>query len=209
MTALDDRPVTVPPCASQSGRRVPPCGRPARARVAVGWMCGDHILPGAAVLEVAPGPVSGALTGPGLIVEEDGTLRAPRPPRAASTAPVHQLPDPARPGSAVQLDGHGAAAQAAAMVWGKTGKPRRRLIDRFIEVGDQGMTSWEAWRWYCDTHGPIDLYTLRPRLTELKRDLWIVDSGRRRHPRGHGDLGAPAEEVLVLSNRGRIQAGAR
>jgi hypothetical protein len=211
MSALPAEPAPAEQLACEHhGRDRVPCGSTDfLARLFIGWRCREHTLAGAQVYELAPLP-DGPLTGPGLVVEHDGSLRAPGTGRR-DVPPPSRLPDPARPGAAVQLDQHGAAEQAAALVWGRTGKPRRRLLDRFIVVGDEGMTSWEAWTWYRGAHGPIDLYTLRPRLTELKKDGWIRDSGRRRHPRGHGDPAAPAEEVLVLTERGQRQAqgGAR
>lgn len=197
----------------------PPCGSTTGlVRLFIGWVCRTHALPGAQVYAVAPLP-GAPLTGPGLVVADDGSLRAPGigrhpddAPRVAADqplAPVRRLPDPARAAAAVHADATGAEAQAAVLAMGRTGKPRRRLLEHLATLGAQGATSTEAWRWYCTTHGPIDLYTVRPRLTELKRDGWLIDSGRVRRPRSDGSSDAPAEEVLVLSDRGRAQLAAQ
>ena len=204
----------VAPWCEHQRRGTPACGSvDGLVRLFVGWRCRAHTLPGAQVYDVAPHLQSGALLGPGLVVAADGTLRAPGADRDPAgqlapvddrpLAPVHQLPDPARRAAAVHAGATGAEAQAAVLVAGRTGTPRRRLLERAVELGEQGLTSTEAHRWYEATHGRIDLYSLRPRLTELKRDGWLVDAGKVRHPRG-----APAEEVLVLSDRGRGQLAA-
>lgn len=191
--------------------RVPVCGdrRPGQepcgetrglVRLFVGVRCSVHTPPGAQVYEAYPDPDP--------VDDQADVLPAARAPRVVTPATGGQLPDPSRAAASTHMGSAGSEAQAAELVMGRTGKPRRRLLERFIELGDQGMTSWEAWQWYQREHGRVDLYTLRPRLTELKKDGWLIDSGRRRHPRGQGD-GVPAEEVLVLSPRGRIQAGAQ
>lgn len=200
MTALDDRPALT--CCKHRGDLVCP-GRPI-VRYAVGWVCAADLVPGATVYEIAPDLQATDLM---MIAGEAARSQLAAAPPAPVTAqpPLHQLPDPGRAAAASRIEDHGTAAQAATLMLGRTGKPRRRLIERFAEVADAGMTSTEAWHWYCDTHGQIDLYTLRPRLTELKADRWIEDSGQVRHPRGDASHGAPAEEVLVLTHRGRLQ----
>lgn len=206
MTALDDRPALA---CGHYRRNQPECGSTERlVRLFIGWRCPEHTLTGAQVYEVAPLP-GARLTGPGLVVADNGTLRAPGTGPAASGPDDAELPDPGRAAAAVHAGARGAEAQAAVLVMGRTGTPRRRLLEHIAELGEQGCTSWEAWTWYQQTHGPIDLYSLRPRLSELKRDGWIRAAGRTRHPRGNGDPAAPAEEVLVLTTRGQLQLAAR
>lgn len=206
MSALEEGPLHVVPApdvACEAYRRgQPPCGSTkALRRLFVGWRCSDCALSGAQIYEYAVAPAGDR---PELRVVPD----LPEDAGRWDVAGPSRLPDPARPGAQLQAEPTATAAQAAALAWGKSGKPRRRLLEQFIAVGAEGMTSWEAWSWYRATHGEIDLYSLRPRLTELKKDGWIRDSGRRRHPRGHGDAAAPAEEVLVLTERGRAEAAA-
>ena len=197
-------------CTATVGRDGPPCGSTrGLRRLFIGWQCVDCALPGAEIYEYAAARTSP--DGPGLALVPDVVVALAEVAGAGDTgrrdvAAPSRLPAPDRPGARVQAEPTDTAAQAAVLAWGRSGRPRRRLLERFIVVGEQGMTSWEAWTWYRATHGDIDLYSLRPRLTELKRDGWLADSGRRRHPRGHGVDSAPAEEVLVLSARGRAEA---
>lgn len=107
-------------------------------------------------------------------------------------------PDPGRP-----LEGrrHARATDteisAAERVLPRSGSQRRRILERFVAMGGQGSTDYEAgqalgiFRWVAGT-----------RREELIRDGWpIVDSGLRRPT----DTGSPAI-VWTLLEEGRREA---
>jgi hypothetical protein len=215
MSALEETPPVAPAArpACEYNKRGPACGSTdGLVRVFWGVVCREH-LPGAEVYEVlwaSPTP----LAGPGLVVADDGTLRAPGAGRAAAgpgpalerpMAAVHQLPDPGRARASAHADAAPGEANAAKLVAYRAGKIRARVLEHLVDVGPRGTTAIEAWQWYCDVHVPgTERYSVAPRLSEMVTDGWAVKTGDTRNVRG---AGYPPEEVYRLSPRGRAQLG--
>jgi len=224
MSALEELPPTevtaavVPEVACEHhGRGTPPCGSTdGLVRVFWGVVCREHLLNGAQVYEVIrtePRP----LTGPGLVVADDGSLRVPGTTTATATATtpppvdarplavVHQLPAPGRPVAAAHADAAAGEATTARLVAYRAGKIRARVMEHLAAAGPHGTTAIEAWQWYCDTYAPgTERYSVAPRLSEMVADGWAVKPGGTRNVRGPGH---PPEEIYQLSLRGRAQLG--
>lgn len=110
------------------------------------------------------------------------------------------LPDPgAEAEGRHHKEGHDTEHDAAAAIRPVAGTWRQRVLRAIADSGEEGRTDWEI---HQETGGV--LYTIAPRRTELARDGWIVDSGRRRAT----NTGTNAI-VWVLTDRGReeLRAG--
>lgn len=84
---------------------------------------------------------------------------------------------------------------AAIRAYPDSGTKRRQVLDYIARQGERGAIDEEIAQGI-----PMHHYTAAPRRTELVRDGWVVDSGRRR-PTSTGALAA----VWVLSPAGREQ----
>lgn len=71
---------------------------------------------------------------------------------------------------------------AAALVAPRVGSLRARALALIVESGDLGYTAYEL---HVDM-GEL-LYSVAPRMAELQRAGWIIDSGRRRPTPTGGD----------------------
>jgi hypothetical protein len=83
--------------------------------------------------------------------------------------------------------------KAAALVAPRTGTLRARILEKLEIAGADGRTGYELQSELGDL-----LYSIAPRLTELRDAGWIVDSERRRETPSGADA-----IVWVLSSRGR------
>lgn len=126
-------------------------------------------------------------------------LDAEREPDADLDAIFGTLPEPGdnRIGGFHALDSGAPETErlAAIRVYPKTGTARRKVLDLIAERGERGATAEE-----CSLELGLRLYTAAPRLTELKGDGWIEDSGRTRRTTAGADAA-----VFVLTAAGRAQ----
>jgi hypothetical protein len=104
------------------------------------------------------------------------------------------LPDPSvnRP-APVHRNAHDTERTASGLVFPRTGTLRLSALIALDRAGEDGLTHGELAEQTGHRH-----YSIAPRVTELVRDGWVVDSGRRRPT----DTGSPAI-VWVLSARGK------
>lgn len=110
------------------------------------------------------------------------------------------LPDPGadRVGQFSDPDVSGAPEtqrQAAILSYYKTGSDRLRVLDAIARARDDGLTDFEIEQAFEMKH-----QTASARRNDLRKDGWIIDSGKRRQT----DTGREAA-VWVLSDQGRIE----
>jgi hypothetical protein len=87
--------------------------------------------------------------------------------------------------------------KAAALVAPRTGSIRERILRELYRAGEAGCTAWELAAEFGDRH-----YSVPPRLPELVKSGWVIDSQQRRAtPSGADSI------VWVLSGRGREELG--
>lgn len=86
---------------------------------------------------------------------------------------------------------------AAALIAPRTGTLRARILDKLWIAGEDGRTGYELQSELGDL-----LYSIAPRLTELRDAGWIEDSKRRRETPSGADA-----IVWVISERGQSKLG--
>ena len=94
--------------------------------------------------------------------------------------------------------GDGVSRQAALDNYPRSGSQRRQVLLEVAAAGGDGATSDEI----AATTG-MRLYSVKPRLTELRDGGWIAENGTRPSPAGS------ATTVFVLTEKGRAQVSAK